>query len=86
MKAYYVCDVCNERFTNFTECDRHETKCREKHATNFRLVNEINQMIKEAHVNGEQIPVSIETPDRPYILVGAEYDAQDQIIILRIKD
>lgn len=87
MKNYYYCEVCNERFTDLFECDRHEKKCREKHATNFRLVKEINQTIQEAHIYGKQIPVAIKIPDgRTFVIDSAEYNAENQIIILNITD
>ena len=79
----YTCEICGRHFAGEEDCIKHETACKEKNETAFRIKMTIVDMIEDARRHG--IKFGITASDGVCKFTGVEYEHDRNAVIVNLE-
>ena len=84
MQMIYRCEVCGKEFDDYETASQHEKLCQEKHATGFRLAEELNKAVETARQNGKLSIAVDHHHSTSNKILNVYYDANCETVIIQL--
>lgn len=84
MQMIYRCEVCGKEFDDYETASQHEKLCLEKHATGFRLAEELNKAVETAQQNGKLTIAVYCHNSNSNKISNVYYDANCETVIIQL--